>query len=323
MKCSVCGTEFEGKFCTNCGTPVGNVVTTPPVSNNNFGEEIKMKCSQCGSEFEGKFCPNCGAPAINIPEAQPGNNVQNAQQTVNYGQPPIQPAQKLKKPIYKKWWFWVIIAVVSIGIIGNLGDGDDSTQGGSSSTISTTESGGQTSDKSTTNNKVQVTVADFTTMDKAAIQAWADMNKVTCKFSEDYSDTAAKGAVVSQSKNAGETINEGDTIKIVISLGKKPSVEYTNALRKAETYSKTMHMSKQGIYDQLTSEYGEKFPADAAQYAIDNMQADWNANALEKAKTYQKTMSMSKSAIYDQLISEYGEKFTKEQAQYAIDHLDD
>lgn len=82
-------------------------------------------------------------------------------------------------------------------------------------------------------------------------------------------------------------------------------------------------MSKQGIYDQLTSEYGEKFPADAAQYAIDNMSADWNANALQKAKTYQKSMSMSKSAIYDQLISEYGEKFTKDEAQYAIDHLDD
>jgi len=111
--------------------------------------------------------------------------------------------------------------------------------------------------------------------------------------------------------------------KVVISRGKKPSVEYLNALAKAETYSKTMYMSKQGIYDQLTSEYGEKFPADAAQYAIDNMSADWNANALQKAKTYQKSMSMSKSAIYDQLISEYGEKFTKDEAQYAIDHLDD
>ncbi len=30
-----------------------------------------------------------------------------------------------------------------------------------------------------------------------------------------------------------------------------------------------MHMSKAGIYDQLTSEYGEGFEADAAQYAID------------------------------------------------------
>ena len=82
-------------------------------------------------------------------------------------------------------------------------------------------------------------------------------------------------------------------------------------------------MSKTAIYDQLTSQYGEKFSADAAQYAIDNLQADFNANALEKAKSYQSRMNMSKSAIYDQLVSQYGEKFTKSEAQYAIDHLDD
>ena len=81
-------------------------------------------------------------------------------------------------------------------------------------------------------------------------------------------------------------------------------------------------MSKAAIYDQLTSEYGEQFPAEAAQYAIDNLDVDWNANALKTAKNYQETMSMSKAAIYDQLISEYGEKFTAEQAQYAVDHLE-
>ncbi len=48
-----------------------------------------------------------------------------------------------------------------------------------------------------------------------------------------------------------------------------------------------MLMSKQGVYDQLTSEYGEEFPAEAGQYAINNIVADWNENALKKAKTYQ------------------------------------
>jgi hypothetical protein len=80
-------------------------------------------------------------------------------------------------------------------------------------------------------------------------------------------------------------------------------------------------MSKQGVYGQLVSEYGEQFSADAAQYAIDNVQADWNANALAKAKTYQDTMSMSPAAIHDQLTSEYGEKFTQAEADYAIQHL--
>jgi ATP phosphoribosyltransferase regulatory subunit HisZ len=81
-------------------------------------------------------------------------------------------------------------------------------------------------------------------------------------------------------------------------------------------------MSKAGIYDQLTSEYGEQFPADAAQYAIDNLEVDWKENALKKAQEYAELMSMSDADIYDQLISEHGEKFTKEEAQYAIDNLE-
>ena len=97
--------------------------------------------------------------------------------------------------------------------------------------------------------------------------------------------------------------------------------EHKAALAKAETYANMMHMSKAGIYEQLTSEYGEGFPAEAAQYAIDNIVWDWKENALKKAETYAETMSMSDSAIYDQLVSEYGEKFTPEEAQYAIDNL--
>ena len=96
-----------------------------------------------------------------------------------------------------------------------------------------------------------------------------------------------------------------------------------NALKAAEQYSETMHMSKKGIYDQLISEYGEKFTKKQAQYAIDNIEADWKKNALESAKSYRDNMNMSKSAIYSQLVSEYGEQFTEEEAQYAIDHLDD
>lgn len=99
------------------------------------------------------------------------------------------------------------------------------------------------------------------------------------------------------------------------------STEYKNALKSAQNYSDMMHMSKAELYDQLTSEYGDRFPVDAAQYAVDNVEADFKQNALESAKTYYEMMSMSKQAIYDQLISEYGDKFTAEEAQYAIDNL--
>ncbi|AOA00434.1 hypothetical protein CKN82_12590 [Carnobacterium divergens] len=102
---------------------------------------------------------------------------------------------------------------------------------------------------------------------------------------------------------------------------KEVPVEYTSALKKANSYAKLMFMSKIGIQNQLTSEYGDKFSPEAAQYAIDNIKADWNENALKKAESYQKTMSMSPEAIRDQLTSEHGEQFTQEEADYAIQHL--
>lgn len=53
----------------------------------------------------------------------------------------------------------------------------------------------------------------------------------------------------------------------------KPDVpkEYESALKKAESYSETMYMSKKGIYNQLTSSAGEQFTEEEAQYAVDNL----------------------------------------------------
>lgn len=49
MKCNVCGSEFEGKFCTNCGTPVGQVskaknqTATAPVMSSNRLHSYKVE----------------------------------------------------------------------------------------------------------------------------------------------------------------------------------------------------------------------------------------------------------------------------------------
>lgn len=102
----------------------------------------------------------------------------------------------------------------------------------------------------------------------------------------------------------------------------KVPTEYKNALKSAEQYLDYSYFSKKGLYDQLTSEYGDKYPAEAAQYAVDNVKADWNEQALKAAKNYQKTTPMSNEGLRDQLTSEYGERFTPEEAQYAIDHLE-
>jgi hypothetical protein len=102
-----------------------------------------------------------------------------------------------------------------------------------------------------------------------------------------------------------------------------PSVprEYKSALSKASFYADTMNMSKLAIYEQLVSEFGEKFSEEAAQYAMDNVEADWNENALVKAEFYQSTLEMSPSAIREQLVSGFGEKFTEAEADYAMQNL--
>lgn len=94
------------------------------------------------------------------------------------------------------------------------------------------------------------------------------------------------------------------------------------ALETAKSYSDDLNMSKEKIYDILTSEVGEKFSKEDAKFAIDHLNADYQKNALETAKSYAKDMHMSNDAIYDILKSPDGEKFTESEAKYAIDNLD-
>ena len=93
------------------------------------------------------------------------------------------------------------------------------------------------------------------------------------------------------------------------------------ALESAEHYVDFAAFSKAKLYDQLTSEYGEKFTPEQAQYAVDTANADWMAEAVEAAENYQEMMPMSGPALLDQLTSEYGEKFTMEEAQHAVSTL--
>lgn len=153
-------------------------------------------------------------------------------------------------------------------------------------------------------------------------------NNITVDFGEVGSVSRIKDDIKESTFGRYFEIDQLDSQKITDNSVNEENVsvaevsqEYSNALIKAESYAKNMNMSKAAIYDQLTSEYGEQFPADAAQYAVDNLVADFNANALAKAKNYAENMNMSKAAIYDQLVSEHGEQFAPEEAQYAVDNL--
>ena len=177
--------------------------------------------------------------------------------------PVVADESKPKKPWFKKWWVWVIAAVLLIGGINAATGGND-----------------QPAEK-----------------------------------------PAAEETPAAETEKAPEPEKVEEPAEPEKPAEPEVPAEYKSALNKAQTYSDMMQMSKAGIYDQLTAEYGEKFSAEAAQYGVDNVEADWKQNALEKARTYQETMSMSPEAIRDQLTAEFGEKFTQEEADWAIANL--
>lgn len=128
-------------------------------------------------------------------------------------------------------------------------------------------------------------------------------------------------AAVSGGNDSSSSSSSSSSAKSSSSSSSHVSATKVAALKSAQIYSDTMHMSKQGIYDQLTSDAGDKFDDASAQYAVDHVKADWNKNALKAAESYQKDQNMSPEAIRDQLTSDAGDKFTQDQADYAVSHL--
>jgi hypothetical protein len=98
------------------------------------------------------------------------------------------------------------------------------------------------------------------------------------------------------------------------------TVAQENAIKSALSYISFSAFSREGLIQQLSSEYGEKFALDLATFAVDYIEkdpgVDWNEQAAKSAKSYLDTQSFSCQGLIDQLSSQYGEKFTKAQATY-------
>lgn len=126
-------------------------------------------------------------------------------------------------------------------------------------------------------------------------------------------------------RNRPEKKNEIVRGKRTIVLPTGVPQEYINALLSAYSYSDSCHLSKRGLYEQLSDDEGAGFPPEAAQFAIDHADIDYKENALAKAKSYfyGEFLHLSRRDVYDQLTDEEGEMFTEEEARYAMDHLED
>lgn len=100
------------------------------------------------------------------------------------------------------------------------------------------------------------------------------------------------------------------------------TMEQKNAYKSAQSYLKFSAFSREGLIHQLSSEYGDGYPEDVAEFVVEQLGIDWNEQAVKSAESYLKYSAFSKEGLKEQLTSEYGEQFTEDEADYAVNNID-
>ena len=268
------------------------------LEKNSNGKVVKlMFCQHCGSELENgaKFCGNCGAPIASVAQ---NDNVQQ----VNQGTPIAAPVVDKPTPVE-----------------GSVSLDKDERQDTSVSVVPSRPV------KKWWQKTWFAWVLLFVFPPIGIVLLWVNgiHGKIARVIISLIFALAFIGAV-SDDKTPSSNSQTSSTSAVTAKVQppkENVSREYKNALRSAEQYLKVMPMSKNGLYHQLTSPAGDKYPAEAARYAVEHVKTDWKLNALKSAENYLKIMPMSRQGLYQQLTSDAGDKYTAEEAQYAIDHI--
>ena len=132
------------------------------------------------------------------------------------------------------------------------------------------------------------------------------------KTAENVENQASNETTVSES-----TEETDESEKVEMTAGQK------NAYKAAKNYLEFMSFSKDGLINQLSSEYGDGYSVEDAEFAVnyleENGEVDWNEQAYKAAKNYLNTMSFSLDNLINQLESDAGDKYTHEQAVYGAE----
>ena len=203
--------------------------------------------------------------------------------------------RKIRKPITKRWWFWVVsVVILSIAIGACSGNADNNESDTTSKPEISDATLGTSSNDSAEDESIPndtLTLGQKNALDKAYsyldFKAFSYTGLIDQLEFEGFTTEEATFAV----DNCGADWNE-------------------QALLSAINYLDLMAFSYTGLIDQLEF---EGFTTEQATYGADNCNADWNEQAAKKAQDYLDFMSFSKEGLLEQL--EY-EGFTHEQALY-------
>ncbi len=175
---------------------------------------------------------------------------------------------KVKKPIYKRIWFWILIVVVVIGINGAMNGNSDDKNSSSTSTSSEQKQLNQKQKLLHLKEEPKVLTGEEKALDGLKGNALAQT-----KTAISYLNTAhlsKQGLYDQLTSEYGSQMTPEEANAAIARID--PLVNWNNlAVLSAQSYRDTGNLTGQALLDQLTSEYGSKFPADQAQYGVDHV----------------------------------------------------
>lgn len=158
-----------------------------------------------------------------------------------------------KKPFYRRFWFLLLVFILVVGVASQMGNDKKDTASSKSQTEQTESKKKDSSSKE----------PDVPTEYKSAL------NKA-----KNYSETMNMSKQGIYDQLTAETGEQFSADAAQYAINNLTDVDWNaNALNKAKEYQKEMDMSPEAIRDQLTSESGEQFTEEEAEYAIQNLEA--------------------------------------------------
>ena len=122
----------------------------------------------------------------------------------------------------------------------------------------------------------------------------------------------------------GPTVSEEPTSERIVESNEPAGLTQPqqNAARSALTYLDFSGFSRQGLIDQLSSEFGDQYDVQDATTAVDSLDVNWTSQAVRSAQTYLDVSGFSRQGLIDQLSSEFGDQHAIQDATTAVDSLD-
>lgn len=257
-----------------------------------------------------------------------------------------------RKPWYRRWWAITAAVLIALAIVGSVvphdepssvdaasskAESDASSVTASASPSATTavepepvdtDGDGVVDDEDYRPEDKKVQTQDDVDTDKDGVPDYKDAFPKDATYSKDADDDGIADQLDDFPKDArfskdsdGDRVADSEDAFPQDPSKSKITLAMENALGAAQEYLDYSAFSRQGLIDQLSSEYGSGFAVADATWAVSQLKVDWKQQAVRAAKDYLDYSSFSRQGLIQQLSSPYGAQFTLEEATYAVNKI--